>query len=59
MPPSDQLRTLKELARAVHEEGKTLRLWASPEKEADMGVFATRRRELPEYGPVETITSIC
>jgi len=33
VPPSDQLRTLKELALAVHEEGKTLRLWASPEKE--------------------------
>jgi glycerophosphoryl diester phosphodiesterase len=33
LPPSDQLRRLKELARAVHDEGKTLRLWASPEKE--------------------------
>ena len=34
LPPSDQLRKLKDLAKAVHEEGKTLRLWASPENEA-------------------------
>jgi len=34
IPPSDQLRSLKQLATAVHDEGKTLRLWASPENKA-------------------------